>query len=110
MAEFLSFRPLFGAFGIIYEPKCSLWNKQQNQPVPVTYDDDEVFPVHYFDDTAEHRSMVMCWTLRFDDILDADALHTSLVKLLDIGDWRKLGGRLRLNVRYPTVPDAGFVE
>lgn len=59
---------------------------------------DEVFPVHYFDDTEINRHMVMCCTMRFDDVLDADYLHRTLARLLEIGDWRKLGGRVRLSV------------
>lgn len=37
--------------------------------------------------------------LRFDDALDAQKLHNGLTRLLNIGEWRKLGGRLRKNVR-----------
>jgi hypothetical protein len=50
------------------------------------------------DDTKTLRGIVVTWTLRFNDVLDADSLHASLSKLLEIGDWRKLGGRLRLKV------------
>ncbi|KAK1981334.1 hypothetical protein LZ30DRAFT_592953 [Colletotrichum cereale] len=57
---------------------------------------DDVYPVHFFDDTKPFREMLLNWTLRFDDVLDAEKLHVSLAKLLDIGDWRKLGGRMRL--------------
>ncbi|EEU38068.1 uncharacterized protein NECHADRAFT_48023, partial [Fusarium vanettenii 77-13-4] len=32
-----------------------------------------------------------------NDVLDPEKLHSSLAKLLEIGDWRKFGGRLRLN-------------
>ncbi|PNP82180.1 hypothetical protein FNYG_04369 [Fusarium nygamai] len=52
----------------------------------------------------------MAWTMRFDDVLNADKLHQSLSELLSIGDWKKLGGRLRhghnkrgaLEVHVPT--------
>ncbi|KAK2004040.1 hypothetical protein LX36DRAFT_27544 [Colletotrichum falcatum] len=57
---------------------------------------DDVYPVHFFDDTKPFRQMLLNWTLRFDDVLDAEMLHSSLAKLLDIGDWRKLAGRFRL--------------
>ena len=33
--------------------------------------------------------MVMCLTLKFDDVLDADMLHESLVKLIKNDHWRK---------------------
>ncbi|KAE8321612.1 hypothetical protein BDV39DRAFT_210539 [Aspergillus sergii] len=34
--------------------------------------------------------------MHFNDVLDAEKLHNALSKLLEIGDWRKLGGRLRI--------------
>ncbi|PKS11748.1 hypothetical protein jhhlp_001737 [Lomentospora prolificans] len=58
---------------------------------------DDVYPVHYLDDTMINRSMIMCWTMRFDEVLNPEALRCSLSRVLEIGDWRKLGGRLRLN-------------
>lgn len=63
---------------------------------------DHVYPVHMLDDSTTLRGIVMTWTLCFNDVLDADRLHTALSKLLSIGDWKKLGGRLRLNV-CPTL-------
>ena len=65
---------------------------------PPLVDTDEIYPAHMLDDTPTLRSIVVTWMLRFDDVLDADALHASLARLLEIGDWRKLGGRLRLDV------------
>ncbi|KAF2815249.1 uncharacterized protein BDZ99DRAFT_506437 [Mytilinidion resinicola] len=66
-------------------------------PTPLlNSDNDDVYPVHMLDDTKTLRNIVVTWTLRFNDVLDADKLHASLSKLLDIGDWRKVGGRLRL--------------
>jgi hypothetical protein len=64
------------------------------------FETDDVFPVHMLDDTKSLRDIVVAWTLRFNDVLDADKLHTSLSRLLEIGDWRKVGGRLRRNVSY----------
>ena len=65
---------------------------------PPVLDTDEVFPLHFLDDTKTLRDIVVTWTLRFNDVLDPDRLYASLSRLLDIGDWRKLGGRLRLKV------------
>ena len=48
--------------------------------------------------TAVFREAVMSWTLQYDDVLDAEKLHRALARLLEIGNWRKLGGRLRLDV------------
>ncbi|KAK7415701.1 hypothetical protein QQX98_005736 [Neonectria punicea] len=64
---------------------------------PATIQTDDVFPVHFFDDTKTYRSMILTWTLRFNDVLDPEKLHDALARLLETGDWRKLGGRLRLN-------------
>jgi hypothetical protein len=65
---------------------------------PPAVETDEVYPVHMLDDTKTLRGIVVTWTLLFNDVLDADKLHTSLLKLLEIGDWRKVGGRLRLGL------------
>lgn len=51
-----------------------------------------------FDSRPQVRNIIIGWTLRFDDILDADKLGVALSQLLEIGDWRKLGGRLRRRV------------
>jgi len=76
--------------------------KKQSSPAvdatPTPYADDDVLPVHTLDDTKTFRSIIITWTLCFNDVLDADRLRSSLAKLLENGDWRKLGGRLRLNV------------
>lgn len=55
-------------------------------------EEDEIYPVHTFDDPGR---IVTTWTMRFNDVLDEYSLHESLSKLLEIGDWRKAGGRLR---------------
>jgi len=65
---------------------------------PPVHDDDVVYPLHMLDDTKTLRDIVVAWTLRFDDVLDVEKLHDSLSRLLEIGDWRMLGGRLRLKV------------
>ncbi len=56
------------------------------------------------DDTQALRGIVVTWTLRFNDVLDPEKLHASLSRLLEIGDWRKVGGRLRKKVRFPLRP------
>jgi hypothetical protein len=78
------------------------FTKQFSSPAddtPDPYADDDVYPVHVLDDTNTFRSILITWTLCFNDVLDADKLQSSLAKLLETGDWRKLGGRLRLKVR-----------
>lgn len=59
---------------------------------------DDVYPIHALDDTKVNRCFVT-WMMRFNDVLDPRKLHDALSKLLEIGDWKKLGGRLRYKVR-----------
>jgi hypothetical protein len=67
---------------------------------PNLYENDHVYPVHTLDDTPTMRSILITWTICFNDVLDAERLQQSLSTLLNIGDWRKLGGRLRLKVNH----------
>ncbi|KAI2484674.1 hypothetical protein Ptr902_03614 [Pyrenophora tritici-repentis] len=60
------------------------------------YENDIVYPVHGLDDTKTFRDTLLTWSMCFNDPLDADKLQKSLTKLLSTGDWKKLGGRLRL--------------
>jgi hypothetical protein len=66
--------------------------------LPRRVESDHVYPVHMLDDTTTLRSIVVTWTLQFNDVLDPELLHNSLADLLEIGDWKKVGGRLRLKV------------
>ncbi|KAF4121533.1 hypothetical protein GMORB2_1941 [Geosmithia morbida] len=59
------------------------------------YPDDIVYPLHTLDTTKTLKKLNVLWTYRFNDVLDADKLDASLTRLLEIGDWRKAGGRLR---------------
>lgn len=68
----------------------------QERPLPERVPTDEVLPMHLFDDVFYLRSHTLMWTLRFDDVLDADMLGNSLSELFQCEGWRKLGGRLRL--------------
>lgn len=78
------------------------WVKASTVPSGVDGDDD-VYPLHMLDDTKGCREFFLAWTLRFNDVLDVQKLHDTLSSLLEIGDWRKLGGRLRMNVRSYSV-------
>jgi hypothetical protein len=80
---------------------AALWRLLGGSPArspPERVESDDIYPVHMLDDTKTLQGIVVTWTLRFNDVLDADKLHLSLSKLLEIGDWRKIGGRLRLKV------------
>ncbi|KHN96669.1 uncharacterized protein MAM_05612 [Metarhizium album ARSEF 1941] len=61
-----------------------------------------VYPVHLLDQSTLKQELVT-WVLSFNDVLSAALLHQSLCKLLEIGDWKKLGTRLR-------VRGDGFME
>jgi hypothetical protein len=67
---------------------------------------DEVIPVHGFDDTMLNRMTLVCALTRFEDVLDAEKIHDALKKLVDMGEWRKLRGRIRLTVslQSPCAP------
>jgi hypothetical protein len=62
---------------------------------------DTVIPLHSMDDNGTNRAVVIDFTMRFDDKLDVQKLVGSLEKLLVKPGWRKLGARLRQNVRFP---------
>jgi hypothetical protein len=67
---------------------------------PATVPTDRIIPLRYWDDLHYLRSLCHDFTLRFDDVLDACKLETSLARLMEIGDWGQLGARLRLNVGF----------
>ncbi|RGP69586.1 chloramphenicol acetyltransferaselike domain [Fusarium sporotrichioides] len=68
-------------------------------PQPSIFQGDDVYPATLLDDTKAQRDMILHWTFHFNDVLDAEKLRTSLATLLEIGDWRKLGGRYRINAQ-----------
>lgn len=55
---------------------------------------DRIYPVHTLDG-AKYQHCILTLFIRFNDILDAEKIRVSLVRLLEIDDWRKLGGRFR---------------
>lgn len=59
---------------------------------------DDVYPIHIFDESDTIREAILVWTLQFNDVLNPVLLQRSLKELLEIGDWRKFGGRIRLKV------------
>jgi len=78
--------------------------RSKRTAVPLRFDSDTVVPMHFWDDVYVNRDFTLCWTLRFSQVLDPDKVHHALVRLLGIGDWRKLGARIRLNVRELRLP------
>lgn len=77
-----------------------LWSKKR--PTPDRVPTDDVVPLHLFDGMDVYRAIVVDLALRFDDVLDHEKLRLALVRLLEIGNWRKLGARLRRNVHSLT--------
>lgn len=67
------------------------------RPPPVATD--HVIPFRFADDFPYTRGLCLDISLRFDDVLDSDKLRDALDVLLNKPGWRKLGARLRLNVR-----------
>lgn len=59
---------------------------------------DEIYPLFFLDNLAAGRESILSETLRFKEVLDSGKLYNGLTKLIQYGDWRKLGGRLRLRV------------
>jgi len=70
---------------------------------------DTILPVHAMDDSMVNKAFVLYLMLRFDDVLDPERLRSSLETLLEHGNWRKLGARLRLNVGFPILFSSGGI-
>lgn len=72
---------------------------------------DTVVKLATLENSLMMRSMCMNWTFRFEEKLDVDMLRSSLEDLISKApNWKKLGGRFRVNVstlqgrlREPTV-------
>jgi hypothetical protein len=65
---------------------------------PATVPTDLIVPLHFWDKQQYIRAFCMDLSFRFDDVLDAEKLRAALSRLLEIGEWRKLGARIRENV------------
>jgi hypothetical protein len=60
-------------------------------------DEHDVVPFRFWDEQDSMQRLVMEFTYRFDDVLDVQKLKSSLERLLEIGEWRGLGARLKKN-------------
>lgn len=76
----------------------SLFGLGPRRSAPPIVPTDEIAPVHLFDDTGTMRGFTLMWTFKFDEVLDADKLGSSLSELFQMEGWRKLGGRIRRRV------------
>lgn len=71
--------------------------KSKRVPIPRVLTD-EVIVSRFMDNNPDTRNMILGCGFRFNEVLDCAKVHESLARLLEIGNWRRLGGRLRINV------------
>jgi hypothetical protein len=88
----------------------SIFSKKPVEEAPAKVPTDIIVPFHTFDSSPYLRTLILNFTYRFDDVLDAEKLRTSLERLLEIGDWRKLGARVRLNVSCRRAPYSKILD
>lgn len=77
------------------------WFQTARKP-PAAIATDTVIPIHLFDDNSINRSVLLYITLRFDQVLNPGQLRNGLERLMELGDWRKLGARVRMTVIIQT--------
>lgn len=70
-----------------------------SQSAPTVVPTDKIIPLHWFEDGVMWKKVIVYTLFVFDDALSPDKLRDSLERLVDREGYRKLGGRLRRNVR-----------
>lgn len=70
-------------------------------PAPEPVPTDKVVPVPLLDDQPRWHQRCVHYGYLFNDVLDSDKLRQALQRLIEIGEWRKLGARIRMNVNHP---------
>nr|XP_023908598.1 transcriptional regulator sdnM-like [Quercus suber]POF15533.1 hypothetical protein CFP56_48728 [Quercus suber] len=55
-----------------------IFSRKEEPAAPATVPTDTVYPMHYFDDQFVGRALVLHFTYRFDDVLDADKIRLAL--------------------------------
>ena len=78
-------------------------SSSQSGTAPPIVEGDRIVSMHLFDDTTANNNVLLSVTLCFDKVLNSDRIHSALVRLLNIGEWRKLGGRLRRHVSSESI-------
>jgi hypothetical protein len=61
--------------------------------------DIKIIPFNFFDNMKGWRMGIAANTFRFNASMDARKLRNSLQQLFEMEGWRKLGARIRMNVR-----------
>lgn len=69
-------------------------------PAPQPLPTDTVVPVPLLDDQPRWHQRCLHYGYLFNDVLDSDKLRQALQRLMEIGEWRKLGARIRINVDH----------
>lgn len=83
----------------------------KGQQQPPTVPTDTVIPLHYLDDTGFFAGVVLDIGMIYDEVLDPEKLRRAMESLLERPGWKKLGARIRKNVRLPVVfPNSGWVS
>lgn len=59
---------------------------------------DLIIPIHYFDNVTTFANITVNAIMVYDEVLDAEKLHSSLTKLVSRETWTKLGARLKKGV------------
>ena len=80
-----------------------VWPFDKKPVAPERIATDEIIPLFDRDDTQTNRGISLEYSMIFYEVLDADKLSGTLWKLFEKPGWRKLGGRLRVNVLHLTV-------
>lgn len=62
------------------------------------HEDDYIYPVHLLDGASFLRQIFTSF-VKFNDVLEPQKLKDAISRLLQIGNWRKLGGRYRTKVK-----------
>jgi hypothetical protein len=83
---------------------------QQKPRAPERVATDTVIPLFRRDDSQMNRSIGIEFTMKFDEVLDAEKLSGALWSLIDRPGWRKLGARLRLDVLNLTPGARTYTE
>lgn len=61
---------------------------------------DQVIPLHWFEDGSMWKTVIVYTLLAFDEALDPETLRDSLTRLIQRDGYKKLGARIRKNVRF----------
>lgn len=59
---------------------------------------DTIIPLHEYDCMPLLTTIFLTILLKYDRVLDPEALRKSLIQLIDRDGWRKLGARLKQDV------------